>query len=84
MAACLVPVIVIFTKFDSLDAAAFHRLRKEGKSRAVARTEAPAHADQEFDNIHMPRLLSKAYPPANILRLRSELFHYVHRMVLTS
>ena len=66
-------MIVIFTKFDALDAAAFHHLRKEGKLRAEAQTEAPARADQDFDNIHLPRIQSKAYPPRNILRLRSEL-----------
>lgn len=67
----LVPVIAVFTKFDSLDAQAFHRLHKEGISRAMARVDAPGRADQDFDRIHLPVIQGKKYPPTKIVRLRS-------------
>lgn len=69
-----VPVITIFTKFDSLDAQAFHFLRNTGMSRKEAKAKAQDYATQDFNKVHLPRILEKKFPPADTLCLRGDVF----------
>jgi hypothetical protein len=67
-----VPVIAIFTKFESFDAIAFNTLLEEGKSFEEAEIEAPKRAEVDFDKEHRPRVLNCIYPPRKVVYLRSE------------
>ncbi|KDQ16226.1 hypothetical protein BOTBODRAFT_257620 [Botryobasidium botryosum FD-172 SS1] len=70
-----VPVIAIFTKFDSLDSMAFQELRAEGASFLEAQERAPRRADEYFERVHLSRILQQKYRPVNELRVRSTLPH---------
>ena len=67
-----VPVIVIFTKFDSLEAKAFRTLRNEGWSRQDAKAHAPERANSDFERDFLPNVFGRKYPPKKELRLRCE------------
>ncbi|KDQ11448.1 hypothetical protein BOTBODRAFT_114351, partial [Botryobasidium botryosum FD-172 SS1] len=57
-----VPLVVIFTKFDSLEARAFHELKGAGLTRQQAQQAAPQHAHAEFQRCHLSRLLGEKHP----------------------
>jgi len=63
-----VPLIVIFTKFDSLEAKAFRELKLEGLARQQAQERAPGHASGEFRTHHLPYLFGKECPQYMCLR----------------
>ncbi|KDQ18626.1 hypothetical protein BOTBODRAFT_516917 [Botryobasidium botryosum FD-172 SS1] len=65
-----VPVVVIFTKCDSLLVQAFRKLRDEGLSADDARKQAPGRVDQWFDEIYTPFIRERRYPPAGEVRLQ--------------
>ncbi|KDQ17623.1 hypothetical protein BOTBODRAFT_105217 [Botryobasidium botryosum FD-172 SS1] len=65
-----VPVIVIFTKFDSLDSMAYQELRREGFEHSEAQNRAPRHADEYFKRVHLNRILEQKYPPKGNLCVR--------------
>ncbi|KDQ17546.1 hypothetical protein BOTBODRAFT_105316 [Botryobasidium botryosum FD-172 SS1] len=67
-----VPVIAIFTKFDSLDSLAYQELRHQGFKHAEAQEGASRRADQHFENVHLSRILEQRYPPKGELRVRSK------------
>ncbi|KAN0092578.1 hypothetical protein V8E55_003362 [Tylopilus felleus] len=63
-----VPVIVVFTKFDALDAAAFGELRDQGMSIQEAVALAPEHAKEIFErNGYYSRLQAMKFPPRNFV-----------------
>ncbi|KDQ17556.1 hypothetical protein BOTBODRAFT_577409 [Botryobasidium botryosum FD-172 SS1] len=66
-----VPVIAIFTKFDSLDAKAFIELFEGGVPFGDAQDRAPYYAEKRFDQIHLPRIRAQKYPPAKEVRFRN-------------
>ncbi|KDQ16274.1 hypothetical protein BOTBODRAFT_30974 [Botryobasidium botryosum FD-172 SS1] len=65
-----VPVIAIFTKFDSLDADAYEELCKE-LPHEQAFAEAEARADQIFDSTRLHLVRSQRHPPSGEVRLRN-------------
>ncbi|TDL16959.1 hypothetical protein BD410DRAFT_586477 [Rickenella mellea] len=65
-----VPVIVIFTKFDSRDAVAFNKLEDEGLSFEEAEAKASQCAEDDFKRDELPRILSQKYPPVKVVYLR--------------
>ncbi|TDL20162.1 hypothetical protein BD410DRAFT_841513 [Rickenella mellea] len=65
-----VPVIVIFTKFDSLDAIAFTKLEEEGAPFEEAEAQAPQLAELEFNKEQLPRIFGRKYAPAKVVYLR--------------
>ncbi|KDQ18628.1 hypothetical protein BOTBODRAFT_29006 [Botryobasidium botryosum FD-172 SS1] len=69
-----VPVIAIFTKFDSLDMESFRTLRDQGLSYSEARAKCSQHADERFNRVHLPRILAQKFPPAAVVCLR-----YMHQ-----
>ncbi|KDQ17292.1 hypothetical protein BOTBODRAFT_172345 [Botryobasidium botryosum FD-172 SS1] len=66
-----VPIIMIFTKFDSLDARAFQIFRSEGMSSSDAHARAIARANKDFDEIRLPNVRQLKYPPAGEVRMRN-------------
>ncbi|KDQ17552.1 hypothetical protein BOTBODRAFT_577359 [Botryobasidium botryosum FD-172 SS1] len=66
-----VPVIAVFTKFDSLDSKAFQELRDEGVDFLRAQERAPRRADEHFERVHLSRIFQRRYPPVNELRVRN-------------
>jgi len=66
-----VPIIMILTKFDSLDARAFQKLRNQGLSSAEAHARAPNLANDDFNEIRMPNIRQLKYPPAGEVRMRN-------------
>ncbi|KDQ10810.1 hypothetical protein BOTBODRAFT_35924 [Botryobasidium botryosum FD-172 SS1] len=66
-----VPVIAIFTKFDSLDSEAYQELRREGFEHSEAQKGAPRRADERFERVHLSRILEQRYPPKGELRIRN-------------
>lgn len=66
----IVPVIVIFTKFDALDTQAFTDLKKQGRSRKEARELAADHAISSFEGQHLEALYKRTYPPRAHIYLR--------------
>ncbi|KDQ16265.1 hypothetical protein BOTBODRAFT_258405 [Botryobasidium botryosum FD-172 SS1] len=65
-----VPVIAIFTKFDSLDADAYEELCKE-LPHEQAFAGAEARADQTFDQTRLHLVRSQKHPPSGEVRLRN-------------
>ncbi len=68
----LVPVIVIFTKFESCDAVAFNKLEDEGLSFEEAEDKASQCAEDDFKRDELPRILSQKYPPVKVVYLQGE------------
>ncbi|KDQ17548.1 hypothetical protein BOTBODRAFT_577183 [Botryobasidium botryosum FD-172 SS1] len=66
-----VPVIAIFTKFDSLDGWAYQELRREGFKHSEAQEGAPRRADEHFERVHLGRIFGQKYPPKKELRVRN-------------
>jgi hypothetical protein len=64
-------VILIFTKFDALDAIAFTNLEREGKTIEEAESEAPERAKKEFKKYELPQFMNLVYRPNGIVYLRS-------------
>lgn len=68
----LVPVILIFTKFESQESQAFKTLKNEcSMEEALAR--APAVAQQKFNQEHLSRFKDRIYPPKDFIYLKSGL-----------
>ena len=70
---CIVPVILIFTKFDALDVVSYQALKKEGYSPGEAAARASSHALEGFQE-SCPSLpvFSSQYPPKAFVILRGE------------
>ncbi|KDQ17641.1 hypothetical protein BOTBODRAFT_29803 [Botryobasidium botryosum FD-172 SS1] len=66
-----VPVIAIFTKFDSFDSYAFQQLRGEEVDFFEARKRARDRANEHFDRVYLNRILQQRYPPKKELRIRN-------------
>ncbi|KDQ16722.1 hypothetical protein BOTBODRAFT_30638 [Botryobasidium botryosum FD-172 SS1] len=66
-----VPVIVIFTKFDSLDSKAYQELRYDGLKHSEAQERASRRADEDFKRDHLSRILEQKYPPKGDLCVRN-------------
>ncbi|KDQ17220.1 hypothetical protein BOTBODRAFT_81905, partial [Botryobasidium botryosum FD-172 SS1] len=58
-----VPVIAVFTKFDSLDAASCTTLCDQGVPFEAARARAPDHAKELFNRSHLPLIQNQPHPP---------------------
>lgn len=70
-----VPVVAIFTKFDSLDADAYEELCQRGVPSQEALDQARDLANKTFDNT-LSLIGTQRHPPGAEIRLRSErLFH---------
>ncbi|KDQ12494.1 hypothetical protein BOTBODRAFT_112963 [Botryobasidium botryosum FD-172 SS1] len=74
-----VPVIAIFTKFDSLDNVAYQELRREGFEHSEAQYRAPRRAEEYFERVHLNRILEQRYPPKRYLCVRNG--HVIKRTV---
>ncbi|KDQ09387.1 hypothetical protein BOTBODRAFT_642937 [Botryobasidium botryosum FD-172 SS1] len=61
-----VPLVVIFTKFDSLEAKAFHELKGTGLTRQQAQQRAPQHAMTEFQCHYLPHLFGETRCPKHM------------------
>ncbi|KAF8800441.1 era-like GTP-binding protein, partial [Phlegmacium glaucopus] len=66
----LVPVIVLWTKTDSLDIAKIKQLMKEGNSRAEAMQQAPQKAWTDFEQSIHQRFEEFKYPPKGYVVFR--------------
>jgi hypothetical protein len=64
-----VPVILIFTKFESQEAIAFKKLMQEC-SAEEAMSQAAEQARHDFDRAHLSRFRDRKYPPKEILYLK--------------
>jgi hypothetical protein len=71
-----VPVILIFTKFESQEAVAF-RLLKQQHSTEEALSKAPQQARDNFDQEHLSRFTSQKYAPKGILYLKGEYMLFI-------
>ena len=69
----LVPVIVIFTKFDALYTVAFGELRDQGMRSEEALAMVPQQAEQMFkDKDYYGRLQATVFPPRNCVCMGGE------------
>jgi len=77
MAFTLVPVVVVFTKFDALSAVAFGELsKKSGLARSKIFDMIPEHAKKIFANANIwDRLRRGRYPPKDYVTLAGEWTH---------
>ena len=71
-----VPVILIFTKFESQEANAFNKLQ-ETCSYDKALLQAPHHARTQFDQEHLSRFKDRRYAPVEIVYLKGECSHHL-------
>ena len=71
-----VPVIVLWTKTDSLDLDKIRQLMKEGNSKAEAMEEAPKKAWADFEEKIYPIFNRFKYLPKAYVVLRSECYSY--------
>ena len=69
----LIPVILLFTKFDALDARAFKALTPEEKKRQDAHALAQQRSEERFRENELQRFSGFRYPPKDIIYLRSTL-----------
>jgi len=69
-----VPVILIFTKFESQEANAFNKLQ-ETCSYDHALLQAPHYARKHFDKEHLSQFKDRRYPPTEIVYLKGESHH---------
>ena len=69
-----VPVILIFTKFESQESNAFNKLQTTC-SYDDALLQAPHYARREFDEEHLSRFKDRRYPPLEIVYLKGECSH---------
>jgi len=65
-----VPVVLIFTKFESQEAHAFGKLQ-ETHSLDDALAQAPQQARQEFEQHHLSRFKDRKYPPKEVIYLKN-------------
>ena len=73
----LVPVVVIFTKFDALEDMCYNKLRSQGKNHQEAEDAMPEFAKNIFQNEYLSRVLTADFPPkAHICLAGSILFFY--------
>jgi hypothetical protein len=72
-----VPVILIFTKFESQEADAFRFLKQQSSTEEEAKSKAPQQARDNFDQEHLSRFTSQKYAPKGILYLKGE-YYVVH------
>ena len=70
-----VPVIVLWTKTDSLDLGKIKQLMKEGKNQAEAMEQAPKKAWDDFERKNYPIFNTFKYQPKAHVVFRSE--HYI-------
>jgi len=71
-----VPVILIFTKFESQEANAFNKLQ-ETCSYDDALLQAPHYACREFDQEHLSRFKDRRHPALEIVYLKGEYSYYL-------
>ena len=64
------PVIVLWTKTDSLDLAKIKQLMKEGKSKSEAMQQAPQEAWADFEKKTYHHFDNFKYPPKAFVVLR--------------
>jgi len=67
-----VPVVAIFTKFDALEDKAYGDLEEEGASEEDAVAQAPARAVADFEEMYLPELYRREYPPRGHVYLRGD------------
>ncbi|KAF8813516.1 hypothetical protein BYT27DRAFT_7181074 [Phlegmacium glaucopus] len=67
----LVPVIVLWTKTDSLDVVKIKQLMKEGNSKSEAMQQAPQKAWADYEHDIHPLIDSFKYPPKAYVALRN-------------
>ena len=77
-----VPVVVLWTKIDSLDLDKIRQLMKEGKSQAEAMEQAPEKAWADFEKKNYPVLNGFKYPPKAYVAFRSEHYSYSYLAVI--
>ena len=65
------PVILIFTKFESQEAVAFSLLEQQYPTEE-ALSKAPQQARENFDQKHLSRFTSRKYAPKGVLYLKGE------------
>ena len=72
-----VPVIVLWTKTESLDLAKIKQLMKEGKSKSEAMQQAPQKAWADFEKNTYQQFDGFIYPPKAFVVFRSKCYiHY--------
>ena len=69
-----VPVILLFTKFETQDSEAFEKLQSEGKKTLEeAHALAEKSAEEKFKSTELQRFTNRKYPPKDIIYLRSKI-----------
>jgi len=58
-----VPVVLIFTKFDSLVEKCYQKLRLEGKNHQEAKAGMHEFANKTFQEEYLSRVLATGFPP---------------------
>ena len=71
------PVVLIFTKFDSLVEKCYQKLRLEGKNHQEAKAAMHELANKTFQDEYLSRVLATGFPPkAHICLAGNILFSY--------
>jgi len=58
-----VPVVLVFTKFDSLVQKCYQKLRLQGKNHQEAKAEMHEFANKTFQDEYLSRVLATGFPP---------------------
>lgn len=77
-----VPVIVLWTKTDSLDNDRIMQLVAEGKTLSEAKQQAPQQAWAEYEQRIYPRFALFNYPPKAFVVLRSKCYTYSYWAII--
>lgn len=71
------PVILVFTKFESLDAEVFNQLQTSSEYSVEDAIKQASHiAQKNFEKAHLAQFTNgRKYPPKNILFLKSIIYY---------
>jgi hypothetical protein len=71
-----VPVVFIFTKFDSLVEKCYQKLRLQGKNHQEAKAAMHEFANKTYQDEYLSRVLDTAFPPKAYICLAGNILSF--------
>jgi hypothetical protein len=72
----LVPVVLIFTKFDALEDICYNKLRNQGKNHKEAKSAMHELANKTFQDEYLSRVLATEVPPKTYICLAGNVLFF--------
>ena len=68
------PVVLIFTKFESLEQKCYQKLRDQGKNHQEAKAAMHEYANKTFQDEYLSRVRATDFPPKAYVCLAGNIF----------